>query len=135
MNSNDLARVLNAIAKHGSREYNTPSGAMLEELKAFALEGKLAEVAEGFALYGKAHRPSARFVAGRIPGLILNSYLMKREGVAHDVFERWSAEAENRSWGERLEAALRNPGSFGSAVLLMRDNLRKFRADERPSAA
>jgi hypothetical protein len=90
MNSDDLKRVLVATSQRGNTQWNTPSGAILDVLRNFIKENKIAEVADACRLYFSTYKGAAVFIASSLPALLVNNYKPIAAAVNFDEFLEWS---------------------------------------------
>src|SRR5256885_1401853 len=85
-----ITRAVQAILSHGSAAHPTaPSGPMLELLTDLASEGELVGFAEAFDLFSRVKPANAAHVRSKVPGKVLNGYLLGRLRLSATAFQRW----------------------------------------------
>jgi hypothetical protein len=117
------ANIDDAINQQDSPDYITPSGAMLTLMTKLAQEGDLAGFSQAFVAFARAEPRKASLLQSSAPAKILNGYFFKHRGLNPATFERW--ERANWAWGDRIIAALREPGRFAQVVREMADDYQK----------
>ena len=106
-------RIAKAIAEHGSKAFNTPSGAVLELMTELSGEDGLVGFARAFIILARAKPSNAAFVAGQVPAKICN-FLIRHRGIDSATFVNWSR--KNPDWTESLKDAVRDPTRFERTV-------------------
>lgn len=109
----DTVKVAEAIRAQHAPEYVTPSGAMLELLRGFALEGRVRAFAHGYRMFSVIHRLNATFVAAQAPAMI-GHYLAAHHGVSDQAWAQWLK--RHPDWGGQLREALADPARFEGFV-------------------
>lgn len=114
--------IANAIAKHGSAAYITPSGAVLELLTQLADEDDLASFSRAFVILARAKPANAAFVANAVPAKITNFLVMHR-GVDPAALVKWAN--THPGWEDDLKNAVRNPARFEQVVAEMAEAIKR----------
>lgn len=109
----DTVNVAEAIRAQHAPEYVTPSGAMLELLRGFALEGRVRAFAHGYRMFSVIHRLNATFVAAQAPAMI-GHYLAAHHGVSDQAWAQWLK--RHPDWGGQLRETLADPARFEGFV-------------------
>lgn len=117
MHPDTYTQIKGAIAEQGSAAYNTPSGAVQTLLSEFARDGYIADFAEAFVLFARAHPSNASFVEASVPGKILNGYFIRNQQI--DVKELVAWQKKHPDWAEILRSTVRQPEKFELVVLDM----------------
>ena len=91
MDVGETTRVLEATALRARWAMSLKHGEpLLDVLRDFAKEGKIAEIAEACELYFVViPKEARRNIAGRLPNIIFNHYLPTVEGLDFRVFVGW----------------------------------------------
>ncbi len=117
MKADDLDKVTRAMVLRNDGRWCTPSGAFLDLLHQFAREEKIAEVAASCRMYFSVYHGARKFVASRLPAIILNNYKPLTVECSFTMFLEWSR--QNADWADRIR---RNACSSGLASVI--DNMR-----------
>lgn len=118
------ARVATAIAEHGSKAYNTPSGAVLDLLSAMAREDNLTGFSQTVVIVARAKPANAKFIIAKVPAKIAD-FLVRHRGISAEAHFAWSQ--ANPQWAEELKDAVRDPARFELAVEQMAESIKAFR--------
>jgi hypothetical protein len=124
MDVNDLNRILTAALQRGNKQWNTPSGAILDVLRDFIAESKIDEVAEACRLYQTLYPEAIFFVAGSLPALIVNNYKPISEAIDFNGFIAWSE--KNRGWNDEISGNAMSP-RLAYIVDELVENLRNYK--------
>jgi len=121
LNFQTVEQIAKAIAEHGSKAYNTPSGAALELMKGLAAEDDLASFANAFVIIARAKPANTNFIAARVPGMI-SEFLIRHRGIDGSVMGKWGT--SNPDWADNLKAAIRHPERFPLVVEALAETIR-----------
>ena len=123
MNFDDLESMIKAILLRHDGRWITPSGAFLDLLKEFALDGKLEEISQACQLYFATYPGATGFVSAALPAMILNKYEPLTVGVSYPVFLEWAD--QNKNWSDKIRDHASRP-ELPEVVEEMRVSLQKF---------
>ncbi len=124
MESEALARAAKAIAKQGSAEYVTPSGATLDLLSELAAEGNLVAFSKAFVMFANMNPGNARFVARWVPAKISNQYFFRKLNLDVSAFQGWAH--AHPDWEGQLAETLQDSELFANVVQKMAKDIRAF---------
>ncbi|NSZ87768.1 hypothetical protein G6L97_27260 (plasmid) [Agrobacterium tumefaciens] len=113
VNVDAAERIARAIAEHGSKAYNTPSGAVLELMKELAKEDDLESLASAFVIIARAKPTNAKFITARVPAMI-SEFLIRHRGIDGGAMGKWGM--SNPGWADEIKAAIREPERFPQVV-------------------
>jgi hypothetical protein len=114
MNAEELQSVIKAILDRGNPKYTTPSGAFLELLREHAKKRKIEEISESCVVYCESYPEARRFIAARIPGILVNHYFTIREDLNYEKFIQFSIKTEN--WADGVKETTFSPKIFLNEV-------------------
>jgi hypothetical protein len=117
-------RIALAIAQHGSPEFITSSGALLDLMTELTEQNDPGAVSEAFCLLAQAKPASAPYVAKAIPAKVSN-YIIRHRGVDGSKFYNWSIQKENKDWAERLIDAVRDRDRFTMLIDSMVEDIKR----------
>lgn len=123
----DLARATAAVASQGSPDHTAPSGPTLTLLRAFASEGKFAEMVDTFSLFREAKRGDWRHIADEIPKIIQSQVFFKEGKVDPRRFIEWNEKA-HKDWAKELIDCVEfaRPEKFDALVKSLNDEVQKL---------
>lgn len=119
-------RIADAIVKHGSAAYNTPSGAVLHLMSRLAAEGDLTSFSRAVVILARANpaiSASAAFVEKRVPAKVAE-YLIRHCSIEASAFAKW-AEA-NPEWTDDLKKAVWDTPRFPHVVAAMAGEIKRW---------
>lgn len=114
MNTEELKNIITAILDRGNPKYTTPSGAFLELLREHAKNRKIGTIAESSVVYCESYPEAKRFIAARIPGILVNHYFTIREDLNYDKFIQFSINTVN--WADGIKETTFSPKQFAIEV-------------------
>lgn len=127
VNVETAERIARAITEHGSKAYNTPSGAVLELMKKLAREDDLASFANAFVIIARAKPANANFIAARVP-VMISEFLIRHRGIDGSVMGNWGT--SNPRWADELKAAVRDPELFPQVVEALAQTIKSSQATQ-----
>ena len=93
--------VLTAMFERGDKRWVTPSGAIVDVLRAFIKDGKIDNVSMACRIYFKMHgEGAANFVSHQLPALLINNYKPISGVLSFDRFLEWSN--QNPDWQNEI---------------------------------
>lgn len=107
-------RVADAIARHGSDAYITPSGPVLELMSELAEEGEVETFARAYRLFAAVRPANAGFVRESVPAKISSRYLARHRQLSPSKIVSWSA--AHPEWPETLKSTVSEPALFALTV-------------------
>ena len=123
MMAEDLDKVIGAMVLRNDGRWCAPSGAFLDLLRQFAKENKIAEMAESCRMYFSVYHGARKFVASRLPAIIVNNYKPLTVECSSTMFLKWSE--QNADWAERIRRNACSPG-LASVIDNMSISIRRF---------
>ncbi len=126
VNLETVTRIAQAIAQHGSKEYVTSSGAILDLMNKLADEDDLRGFAHTVAFITRAKPINAKFVIEYVPAKISN-FLIKLRGVSVTDWRRWAN--ANPKWSDQLKNSVRHPEQFERVVEGMARSIKVAKAN------
>lgn len=114
MNTKELENVITAILDRGNPKYTTPSGAFLELLREHAKNRKIGAISESCVVYCETYPEAKRFIAARIPGILVNHYFTIREDLNYEKFILYSIKTEN--WADGIKETTFSQEHFANEV-------------------
>lgn len=125
VNVETAERIARAIAEHGSKAYNTPSGAVLELMKELARGDDLVSFANAFIIVARAKPANSKYIAARVPAMI-SEFLIRHRGVGQGLMAKWSI--SSAGWADELKSAVRDPERFVEAVERLAQTIKRSHA-------
>ncbi|NHO42998.1 hypothetical protein GOB83_12560 [Acetobacter fabarum] len=104
----EFNKILVAMFERGDKRWITPSGSILDVLRAFIKEGKIDNVSIACRMYFKIHgEGAANYVSRHLPGLLINNYKPISGVLNFDQFLQWSN--ENSNWQDEIVNSAASP--------------------------
>lgn len=122
VNVETAERIAQAIAEHGSKAYNAPSGAVLGLMKELANEDDLVSFANAFIIVARAKPTNANFITARVPAMI-SEFLIRHRGIGQGMMAKWST--SNPGWADELKSAVRDPERFPQVVEALAQTIKR----------
>lgn len=85
-------------------KYVGPNGAIIDMVQELSTDGRFDEVAMLLSAWFEAEPQSRRRVTATLPAIIVERYLRKQSGLAHDKFHRWQMQSATSSEAIRVAA-------------------------------
>lgn len=114
MDPKGLEDVITSILDRGNPRYTTPSGAFLELLREYAKNRKIGEISESCVVYCGTYPEAKRFIADRIPGILVNHYFTILEDLNYEKFIQFSIKTEH--WADDIKKTAFSPKHFSNEV-------------------
>ena len=101
ISDDDFKNILKAMFERGDKRWITPSGSIIDVLRAFIKEGEIDKVSVACRLYFKIHGDGAKnYISHHLPGLLVNNYKPICENLNFDQFLHWSN--KNPQWQQAI---------------------------------
>jgi hypothetical protein len=108
ISDDEFNKILVAMFERGDKRWLTPSGSILDVLRAFIKDGKIDSVSIACRMYFKMHgEGAANYVSRHLPGLLINNYKPIIENLNFDQFLQWSN--KNSNWQDEIVNSAASP--------------------------
>lgn len=107
-----------------ARQHSSPSGPALECLSQLIGQGKIADASVQFSIIENGNRGAAKYIAGRVPAMVLNRFFCDYLKLPQGKCVAWSL--DSRKWADEIKAALRDPEKFRKTLEAQALEIDKF---------